>query len=493
MAGASRALAVNWRSLLDVPANHRPPPSRSFPAKERPASVGIGPCETCELAEAAKDDPARARILENLAAIDPAGALARLAARPPKDPDLGDMVRQKAARALASRDVDAALEVVETISEGIGRTMSLLELCDRLPDTHRQRKLELLAEALVQVRGIKEPEMRLCWTGLVAERLLDLGERERGERLLRAELDTARRLGTAEFAGYARGAFAEELGQVDLPAALDLIKDLQDPDEFNRHHGNLAHELAGKRPEDAERVLKLIKPPGENEFSQHDHYAVRVCYRMATVDLPRAEQIAMSIDEMCQRAYALGVMAAALTGKDRDKARALLLRAFDILEKAKPRPEGRTGPHEPATIAGCLLALAEKLDAERRPLLQECLWRTVALVPPATNDRNGRWYAVEGAATAALWLAEYDAALARDLLARVDPESALSSRAYVPALALVAMDRLDAFLAKIPDEGTRNRLRLQAAAILPLSGEDLRRQIHHVAGLWLIDVEDLFW
>jgi hypothetical protein len=36
-------------------------------------------------------------------------------------------------------------------------------------------------------------------------------------------------------------------------------------------------------------------------------------------------------------------------------------------------------------------------------------------------------------------------------------------------------------------------LRIQAAEFMPLSGDELRRRIHHAAGLWLIDVEDLFW
>ena len=62
-------------------------------------------------------------------------------------------------------------------------------------------------------------------------------------------------------AGWATrsGEFAEELVQIDLEAALALTKDLADPGEFDRHHGNIAHELAGRDPAQAERMLAMVK------------------------------------------------------------------------------------------------------------------------------------------------------------------------------------------------------------------------------------------
>src|SRR6267142_371266 len=44
-----------------------------------------------------------------------------------------------------------------------------------------------------------------------------------------------------------------------LPAALALMKDLKDPFEYVRHHGNLAQKLGGTDPEAAERVLDIIR------------------------------------------------------------------------------------------------------------------------------------------------------------------------------------------------------------------------------------------
>ncbi len=441
-----------------------------------------------------RQDQNRMRTLQAWARVDPPAALAKLDAKPFKNPMFGDMIRHAAMQTVAVRDVDAALEIIETMSPGYGRAQSLVEVGDRLPPGERQRKLDLVADALVIFRTIKEPEMRLGGISMIAERLLDLGEQDRGEKLFRDELETARQLGTAAFAGFARGVFAEKFGVVDLPAALDLMKGLQDEREFNRHHGNLAHELAGKTPADAEIVLDLIKPPKDQQFSNRDSYAVRICYRMAPVDLPRAERIALSIVDLSQRGLALGVMAEALAAKDLERAREVLRRAYDVLDDADRDWKHGIGPEHPAVIAGCLLSTARKLDFDppKLPLLKECIWRTVALVPSATTDPNKSWYAVEAGSSVALWLAEFDAPLAREVLLRVNARQDNSSRTYVPALAVVAGDRLDAYLEGMPED-FRDSSRMSAAAILPLDGAELRRQIHHITGVWPIDVEDVVW
>ena len=116
--------------------------------------------------------------------------------------------------------------------------------------------------------------------GKVAERFLDLGQAERGRAILREGEALAKQLPKAGWVGYARGAFAEELVQVDLEAALALTKDLADAGQFDRHHGNIAHELAGRDPAQAERVLTMVK-----DQRQRDQYTVRVVYRMAPLDL----------------------------------------------------------------------------------------------------------------------------------------------------------------------------------------------------------------
>ena len=107
----------------------------------------------------------------------------------------------------------------------------------------------MLDRALLNAKVAKEPDgIRLLLMGQVAEGFLDLGQAERGRAILREGEAVAKQLPKAGWVGYARGAFAEELVQIDRDAALELIKDLSDPREFDRHHGNVAHELAAATP-----------------------------------------------------------------------------------------------------------------------------------------------------------------------------------------------------------------------------------------------------
>src|SRR5437660_1676308 len=81
---------------------------------------------------------------------------------------------------------------------------------------------------------------------------------------------------SAAWAGYARGAFAEDLALIDRPAALALMKDLKDPYEYVRHHVNLAHKLAGTDPTEAEQVYATLRASGDRQHAyQADHYAAR--------------------------------------------------------------------------------------------------------------------------------------------------------------------------------------------------------------------------
>ena len=105
-------------------------------------------------------------------------------------------------------------------------------------------------------------------------------------KLLRKFQPVAGALPTEGLAGYARGAFAEELAQIDTEAALALIAVLDQQPEHDRHRLNIAQELAGRSPAEAERVLGTLKDPeslGRN--------LSRIVYAMAPNDLDRAYRL----------------------------------------------------------------------------------------------------------------------------------------------------------------------------------------------------------
>src|SRR5262249_21172273 len=150
---------------------------------------------------------------------------------------------------------------------------------DHLPAAEQERKRELLAQALVHARGIKEPPIRLIFEGQVAGRLLELGDVDRATRILRDGQILARELTPSAFSGFGRGAFAEDLARIDLNDALELTRGLTDEQEFDRHHGNIAQRVAADKPADAERIWEMIKRP-----IMRDGYGVRVCRAMVAKD-----------------------------------------------------------------------------------------------------------------------------------------------------------------------------------------------------------------
>jgi hypothetical protein len=121
--------------------------------------------------------------------------------------------------------------------------------------------------------------------------------------------------------------FAEELAQIDLPAALKLLEGMED--KRDSHLGRIAHELAAKNPAEAERVLMMMR---DRWPDFRDNYAMRVCYRMASVDRKRAHALAGAMKDYRLQARALGAMALAIAREDRAAAVALIREAFAGLE-----------------------------------------------------------------------------------------------------------------------------------------------------------------
>jgi protocatechuate 3,4-dioxygenase beta subunit len=439
-----------------------------------------------------KDTESMLRAGELLASIDPAGALEWLETEPRKPAQVGMAVRVAVAQQLAKTDPDEALLIGESIEQPIWRSKVYLDVCDALPEDGRPRKLEILGQAILYARGSDNPAFRAFLLGQVGERLLDLGETNRATEVLRDGEQIARELSTAGFLGYTRGAFAVELAQIDLPAALELAGNLSDASEYNRHHGNIAHELAGKRPAEAERVLNMIKVE-DKQYIVHrrDQYLVRVCYRMAAVDLERARKLSRSAHDACQRAYACGVMAQALAGTETERAETLLREAFGILQAHVDAGQDRFNyVYSASTIAGALLPIAETIDPALRA---ELFWQAVSMRLLPGADQAQAQLAELSDAILAMHLARYDRDVAQSLLLRLG-SSARGTENWLRAMALVSPRQAAVHVEQFgsSDEGLRRqnaRDRLTVAGMLVLDGDG--RELLNRTGLWQPDTEDL--
>ncbi len=229
-------------------------------------------------------DPDKVRTLQALAAVEPERCLDLIQKGAFKNPFLDGMIGQIVAMNMMEDDLDDALTVLESLNDPGSKVLGYIRASTKLGARKPAQAVEVLDRALLNARAAQGPDgIRVVMMGKVAEQFLDLGQTERGKAILREGEAKAKQFPNAGWVAFARGSFAEELAQIDLDAALELTKDLADPRAFNRHHGNIAHELAGRNPAQAERVLEIVK-----DKSQRNTYAVRVVYRMAPLDLVRA-------------------------------------------------------------------------------------------------------------------------------------------------------------------------------------------------------------
>ncbi len=440
----------------------------------------------------------KVRTLEALARVEPARVLELIDNKVFNSPFLNNMIGLRVASGLMGESIDEALAVLEGLEDPGAKALGYIKASTKLAALDRAKTLAVLERALLNARAAKEPDgMKLLLMGQVAERFLDLDQAERGRAILREGEALAKQLPKAGWVGYARGAFAEELAQVDLEAALALTKDLADAREFDRHHGNIAHELGGRDPAQAERVLATVK-----NASQRDRYTVRVVYRMAPLDLPRARRLALSVSDDCLKGYALGMMALRLAETGKDSAREVLESAFESLERSAQSSQAEpTGIYNIAPVAAVLLPVAERIDVK---LVDEYVWRSLAMRPPNPGEPRPNGGSAQADLQLAMVLARYDRAIARSLIEPLaeknGPDRAFFSSQGELYAAAAAIDPkwAVALVEALPDDPElkiqepKNSARLAVATVLGRAGDARDRKLQYsYLHLWVPDVEDI--
>jgi hypothetical protein len=431
------------------------------------------------------------QVLYGYAPIDPARVLEMLETPAAgKIPELKDAVRGVLVNGLARESPEEAVSVAEAIQEPTSRSWALMSVCDATPASERARKLELLAQAQLQAKAIKEPAGKVRLLGRVADRYLELGETASAEPLLREGRALANEVTPP---GYERVTFAEALARVDLPAALALIEvakgDAMRGDSksrvfvYDRSYGEIAYRLAARDPSGAERVLGLIVDP-----YRRGGYVIAACSRMASVDLPRARRLAATIDDPLNRAYALGLMARSQAPIDRAVAGRLLDDAFAMIDENRDLREGHS---DPACVAAVLLPVVERVDPAR---LEESIWRAISLRAPRPDERREDIVRRLDAGIA-MNLARYDRAAASAVLAPALAafRSTDTDNYFVPmAEALIDPRHVVAMIEGLPDDQglsrslPKNSARMFGAEMLGKHG-DARWQAARQWGisLWL--------
>lgn len=480
--GYSGTAPIEW-SLASGDRGETRPPSASARGQELGLAARLLAAEV-QRARETKDDSQILRALERLAWVDPGQVLETIEREPIATDWMNDFARSAVVSALCARDPDEA--VAEAIGDAWHSALASLQVVDALGPGQRERKLELLGAIRAGVRAVENPPYRLALLAHVAEHLLDLGERDAARGILDEGLELARTLPAEEWSGYARGRFAEELAQVDLEPALELVKGIGEDE--GRHLGNIAHELAAIDPMAAERLLASLTPSGAWD---QERYAPRVCYRMALADSARARSIA---DRSPVAAQCYGTMALALAEREPATARELLREAFERLALLRAFWTG--GAHDPVVLAASLLPVAERIAPDE---LDSYIARALSLREPRARLAEYPGAIVpylQADAGLAFHLARHDRELARRL---TEPavEYLLENRdvgrdwdwnGLYAALAVIDPERASA----LAEQGLPAAARSVIGAVLARAGEERLRYVQEEClRLWVADKEDL--
>jgi hypothetical protein len=437
------------------------------------------------------DDRQKSTLLHVLAKIDPTLAREELERAGLKDGFETDIVRFEDAKKAAGDDPDEAQAVIAALSDPYTRAYAYAEASGVLPAAEKTRKVEWLNEALVQLRSVNEPAQRIALTSLVAEKLFDAGAMEPATKVAREAAAEASKLGQNGFDCYARGVVAETLVRIDSAAALDLIEDLKDDREYDRHHGNIARRLVATDPAEAQRVLAMVR----DDF-QRDQHAQRLAWHLAPVDLAAARRVADSIKNRHYRAYAHGLLAQALAGKDQPAAEEELHRAFELLAEIASGDQTVWNYHTPPVLAAWFLSAAEAIDVDR---LDEYFWRALSLRLPLAKHAKHEPCNVTSQAFLAMLLARYDRETARaiygELAQRAQAELeptwfASVAREIYAAAALIDSRWAVEMAEQLPDDadlaanGPKNAARISLVKVLSRRGDDRWQAAFEMLGLW---------
>jgi hypothetical protein len=451
---------------------------------------------------------------QSYAYIDPAKLLELMDGPQWKDQDR-EFSRHHLAAALAATDPDEAIAQAQAITVSDRKASALLEVARRLPKSAKEKRLQVLADALAAARAGTDPARKALYIARIGEALHTDGDAI-GEKVIREAEAIAKKMGKDGWAAYASGTVAESLALVDFAAAMDLTKDLPGAKEdglsmrggsdsytFNRHRMNMAHKIAGRQPENAEKAFNSM-----TQMGGHSRNAARVCYRMAPVDLPRAKKIAAHANRGEDKAVCLSAMALALGPKRKAEALSMLRDAFAALS-ATGEEVGYAG-HGKAPLAMALVYAAVTIAPEEAG---EFFWQALAAQGPPrpTTIRFGRDGRVGAVAITALLAQRFDAEIAAALATSLRGQTAAlmeqvkndrsgSDDATAAVAALVALDKQAAeeIMRQWPPpvgkgpESRSDYVRMQIGALLratPKRRNDLilERYLHQ----WYIDKEDL--
>jgi hypothetical protein len=426
--------------------------------------------------------PMAFQLLSAMAEMEPTTLIEWLGNKPDIDPRTNGTLLYELVRNLAKEDLDEAVALATSIKDESLRVHALVGASLKIQG-NTEKRIELLNQAQVQAQAAKSPAVRIELLSLLAGRWFDLGRTERARELLHTAAELAEKNDKDPFVASARWRLAENLAPLDLPAALELLKELKQDIVRDRPYLLIAIRLARTNPEVAERIFEKA---GVSRTGESGGLKNQLCQRMALTDLPRARRLAASIDESVWRTRALFLVAQAVAESNPAGARELINEAVAELVRMAVLL-----PSQASYLAAGSLPLIERIDPS---LVEECIWRALALRAPMCDVRDADRASWDDAGLAR-GIALYDRRLAsqlfrayEDLLEAKDVKNRMDMQ--LEALVLVDPSRAVklatglAVTAEDPRFPIKKFTIMRVARLLGRHDEARRRAILEPVGLW---------
>jgi protocatechuate 3,4-dioxygenase beta subunit/tetratricopeptide (TPR) repeat protein len=366
----------------------------------------------------AEDKALARKLLERLTSSGDPSRLQALEAR--LDPDRTiELIQNQVLRAdsslayvalgLIEDEPREALDLIESDRNDSGAASAYIQAFDALPSSQAGLRRGLLDRAERRARAAHSSnapgiaDQRAGTLARIADRWLDLGDRDRAIALLRearADTDAIPPRGGFDFS---TDQVVKVLARVDLPAALamldrDSAARSNNPGYYQNILAEVAERAAEVDPAEAERLLKQIGQDHERKAA-----ARQACYRMASRDLARARRIAETLDDKTLPPFLDVLAARSKVSTDPQAARSLLDSAFaEFGRLADAMAGGRATSDIPVVMAMCLPVVA-RVDPS---LVPEYLARCLPARPNRTDEPNQAGLPMTS--LLAMFLARYD-------------------------------------------------------------------------------------
>lgn len=430
-AGVEIVLARVDEQPAPAPAPAAPPPAMTR-AEEKDLARRLVAAERARILAGKDNGSLRFHLLELDARLEPDRTIEQVENQVVQ----ARSVLSNLALGISEDDPQGALDLVESDRDDAVAATAYLALHDALPRSEAGRR-DLLDRAERRARALPDSpngygEGRMSMLARVADRRLDLGERDRAVALLgevRAWFDALPKANNSFWDRDVIRTFA----RLDLPRAVafldrDQVTRKNNPGVYDNNAEAAAIGAADSDPAEAERLLGRI----QQDYTRREATR-KACLAMAGRDLDRARRLAADLKDPGYTDPTFSPLLAAVAAReaasaDPRTARARLDEAFAALEKLAQAPGGRhASSNYPAAMA-MLLPVAERIDPA---LVPEYLARTLAARPPRGGEVVPE--AAGPAALLAMFLARYDAEAAAIAFGRVvDDLFSPSPRPYGP-------------------------------------------------------------